>query len=363
DEKVLEKIAMYSNVPMNRMFSMHDRPSIYTIPDEMRETGLDREILSMLRLHERVDAGQEDRARERWSGFVRKLTTPKSRSISLGITGKYAHLRDAYASIDKAIEHCGAHLGADVAIKWIDTTDLAEPMVAGKLAGLDAVIVPGGFGSRGVEGKIACVKHCRERGVPYLGICLGFQVAVIEYARNVLGLIDATSTEFDPKTAHPVISELPEQKKIEGLGGSMRLGAQDLTIRPGSLAQFLYSTAGGANGHTARERFRHRYEVDPAYVPKLEAAGLTFSGRHPRQPVMQILELDQATHPYFIAGQFHPELTSRPLRPQPLFMGLVATAIARKHLAEGGAQAELEADESLWRWLRRPAGSAAAPTT
>jgi len=362
-DTVREKIAMFSNVPLKRCFSMHDRPSIYTIPDEMRETGLDREILSMLRLHERVDAGQEDRARERWSGFVRKLTTPKSRSISLGITGKYAHLRDAYASIDKAIEHCGAHLGADVAIKWIDTTDLAEPMVAGKLAGLDAVIVPGGFGSRGVEGKIACVKHCRERGVPYLGICLGFQVAVIEYARNVLGLIDATSTEFDPKTAHPVISELPEQKKIEGLGGSMRLGAQDLTIRPGSLAQFLYSTGGGANGHTARERFRHRYEVDPAYVPKLEAAGLTFSGRHPRQPVMQILELDQATHPYFIAGQFHPELTSRPLRPQPLFMGLVATAIARKHLAEGGAQAELEADESLWRWLRRPAGSAAAPTT
>lgn len=362
-DTVREKIAMFSNVPLKRCFSMHDRPSIYTIPDEMRETGLDREILSMLRLHERVDAGQEDRARERWSGFVRKLTTPKSRSISLGITGKYAHLRDAYASIDKAIEHCGAHLGADVAIKWIDTTDLAEPMVAGKLAGLDAVIVPGGFGSRGVEGKIACVKHCRERGVPYLGICLGFQVAVIEYARNVLGLIDATSTEFDPKTAHPVISELPEQKKIEGLGGSMRLGAQDLTIRPGSLAQFLYSTAGGANGHTARERFRHRYEVDPAYVPKLEAAGLTFSGRHPRQPVMQILELDQATHPYFIAGQFHPELTSRPLRPQPLFMGLVATAIARKHLAEGGTQAELEADESLWRWLRRPTGSTAAPTT
>ncbi len=360
-DTVREKIAMFSNVPLKRCFSMHDRPSIYTIPDEMRETGLDREILSMLRLHERVDAGQEDRARERWSGFVRKLTTPKTRAISLGITGKYAHLRDAYASIDKAIEHCGAHLGADVAIKWIDTTDLTEPMIASKLAGLDAVIVPGGFGSRGVEGKIACVKHCRERNLPYLGICLGFQVAVIEYARNVLGLSEATSTEFDHKTPHPVISELPEQKQIEGLGGSMRLGAQDLLIRPGSLAQFLY-TLGGSGGvavQPVRERFRHRYEVDPSYVPQLEAGGLVFSGRHPTQPIMQVLELDQGMHPYFIAGQFHPELTSRPLRPQPLFMGLIAAAIARKHVAEGGSMGDFAGDEAMARWLRRPSGSQA----
>jgi CTP synthase len=360
-DKAREKIAMFSNVPLKRCFSMHDRPSIYTIPDEMREVGLDREILSIIRLHERVDAAQEDRARDRWSGFVRKLTTPKTRSISLGITGKYAHLRDAYASIDKAIEHCGAHLGADVAIKWIDTTDLTESMVEGRLAGLDAVIVPGGFGSRGVEGKIACVRHCRERRLPYLGICLGFQVAVIEYARNVLGLQDATSTEFDPRTPHPVISELPEQKKIEGLGGSMRLGAQDVLIKPGSLAQFLYGGGGvGGNHPSVRERFRHRYEVDPTYVPKLEAAGLIFSGRHPRQPIMQVLELPADGphgHPYFIAGQFHPELTSRPLRPQPLFMGLIAAAVARKHKNEGGDLAELLAEDAMRRWLRRPTGT------
>ncbi|MGD9688887.1 MAG: CTP synthase [Phycisphaerales bacterium] len=349
-----EKIAMFSNVPLRRCFSMHDRPSIYTIPDEMRESGLDREILSMLRLHERVDAAQEDRARERWSGFVRKLTAPKQRSLSLGITGKYAHLRDAYASIDKAIEHCGAHLGTDIAIKWIDTTDVSESVVDSRLKGLDCIIVPGGFGSRGVEGKIACVRHCRERKIPYLGICLGFQVAVIEFARNVLGLQDATSTEFDPKTAHPVISELPEQKKIEGLGGSMRLGAQDLTIAPGTLAQFLY---GG--GLPVRERFRHRYEVDPAYVARFEEAGLCFSGRHPTQPIMQVLELptdgpSPHAHPYFVAGQFHPELTSRPLRPQPLFMGLIAAAIARKHVAEGGSLERLLAEESVRRWIRTP---------
>jgi CTP synthase len=354
-DKVREKIAMFSNVPMKRCFSMHDRPSIYTIPDEMRESGLDREILSILHLHERVDAAQEDRARDRWAAFVRKLTAPKPRRINLGITGKYAHLRDAYASIDKAIEHCSAHLGAEVDLQWIDTTEITEASVGNRLAGLDAVIVPGGFGARGVEGKIACVKHCRERRLPYLGICLGFQVAVIEYARSVLGLHDATSTEFDPHTPHPVISELPEQKRIEGLGGSMRLGAQDVMITDGTLAHFLYGKR-----PSVRERFRHRYEVDPTYVPKLEAAGLVFSGRHPRQPIMQMLELPPMgsglpnEHPYFVAGQFHPELTSRPLRPQPMFMGLLAAAIAQKHVSEGGRVTDLYDDPALTRWLRRP---------
>jgi len=354
--KVLEKIAMFSNVPQRRCVSMPDRPSIYTIPDEMRETGLDREILSILNLHDRVDAGQEDRARERWSSFVRRLTTPKSHHISLAITGKYAHLRDAYASIDKAVEHCSAHLGCDVALKWIDTTELTESAAQTRLSELDAVIVPGGFGARGVEGKIACVKHCRETGLPYLGICLGFQVAVIEFARNVLGLADATSTEFDPRTAHPVISELPDQKKIEGLGGSMRLGAQDVLIKEDTLAHFLYGRR-----PAARERFRHRYEVDPNYVNRLEAGGLIFSGRHPVHPIMQILELPplgsssaKHTHPYFIAGQFHPELTGRPLRPQPLFMGLIAAAIARKHALQHGHAGEIHADPNIGRWLRRP---------
>lgn len=354
-DKVREKIAMFSNVPMKRCFSMHDRPSIYTIPDEMRETALDREILSILELHDRVDAAQEDRARDRWSSFVRRLTVPKERTIQLGITGKYAHLRDAYASIDKAIEHCSAHLATSVEIQWIDTTEITEASAASRLAGLDAVIVPGGFGSRGVEGKIACVKHCRESGLPYLGICLGFQVAVIEFARSVLGLHEATSTEFDPQTVHPVISELPDQKRIEGLGGSMRLGAQDVLIAEGSLASFLYSKR-----PSVRERFRHRYEVDPGYVPRLEAAGLVFSGRHPSQPIMQVLELPavgsggRPGHPYFVAGQFHPELTSRPLRPQPMFMGLVATAVALKHVREGGRLTDLYDDPSLTRWLRRP---------
>jgi CTP synthase len=341
--KVMQKIAMFSNVPLRRVFSMHDRESIYTIPEEMRQEGLDREVLSIIGLHDRADTGVEDRHRDKWMGFVRKLTIKKPRAITLGLLGKYANLRDAYASIDKSIEHCSAHLGVEIDTRWLDTTEITSGNVDAKLAGMDAVIVPGGFGNRGVEGKIACVKHCRERGVPYLGICLGFQVAVIEFARNVLGLADASSTEFNRTSAHPVISELPEQKKIEGLGGTMRLGAQDVQITPGSLASFLH------DGKTViRERFRHRYEVDPDYIERLEAAGMIFSGRHPARPIMQVLELARPStgerqqgkiapknpknivHPFFIGAQFHPELTGRPLRPQPMFMGLIAAAIQRK---------------------------------
>ncbi len=362
--KVLEKIAMFSNVPLRRVFSMHDRESIYTIPDEMRADGLDREILSILGLHDRVDTRHEDRARQSWHTFVRGLTAEKEYAVRVGITGKYADLRDAYASIDKALEHCSAHLGCDVEQVWIETTEIDDRNVSRRLEKLDGVIVPGGFGSRGVEGKIACVRHCRESGVPYLGICLGFQVAVIEFARNVLGIADASSTEFDPMCGSPVISELPEQKKIEGLGGTMRLGAQDVQILPGTLASFL---AGGAT--SIRERFRHRYEVDPSYIERLEAGGLIFSGRHPEQPIMQVLELPSRaeaeegvapsqpiTHPYFIGAQYHPELTSRPLNPQPMFMGLVAAALRHKYGSDAARWAELSRSPKLRRWLRDPGG-------
>lgn len=267
-------------------------------------------------------------------GFVRRLTAPKKREVRVGVLGKYANLRDAYASIDKAVEHCEAHLGVRVELDWSDTTDVNDANVESSLNDHDAVIVPGGFGTRGVEGKISCVRYCREHGVPYLGICLGFQVAVIEFCRNVLGLSDANSTEFAPGTSAPVISELPEQKRIEGLGGTMRLGAQDVQILPGTLAANLFGSAMGSRA-MVHERFRHRYEVDPEFIERIEAAGMIFSGRHPTRPIMQFLELKREgagqTHPFFIGAQFHPELTSRPLRPQPMFMGLVAAAIQRKY--------------------------------
>ena len=352
-KSVMEKIAMFSNVPLRRVFSMHDRPSIYTIPEEMRAAGLDREVLSVLDVHDRVDMSMEDRSRERWRRFVERLTAERPRTIEVGIVGKYTELRDAYASIDKAIEHSGAHLGATIEQRWIESSEIESVAAAGKrLGGLDAVIVPGGFGSRGIEGKVACIRTCREQRIPFLGICLGFQLAVIEFARNVLKIEGATSTEFDPESATALISELPEQKKIEGLGGTMRLGAQDVLLAEGSLASFLF---GGAT--QIRERFRHRYEVDPRFIERLEAGGLIFSGRHPNQPIMQVLELPQApgedvpedrTHPYFAAAQFHPELTSRPLRPQPLFMGLLAAAVARKH----GPQVATH-DAAVRRWIRR----------
>ena len=357
DPKVLEKIAMFSNVPMRRVFSMHDRKSIYTIPEDMRAEGLDREILSVLNLHDRVDVVHEDKARVNWTGFVDRLTSKRRHAVTVGVTGKYAELMDAYASIGKALEHGSAHLSCDVDLRWIETSELTDDNVAGECEGLDAIIVPGGFGSRGVEGKIAAVKHCREQGVPYLGICLGFQVAVIEFARNVLGVPEASSTEFDPMSDTALISELPDQKKIEGLGGTMRLGAQDVAVQPDTLASFLF---GGAKA--IRERFRHRYEVDPMWIERLEARGMVFSGRHPSQPIMQIMELPQTasteegstgiSHPYFIGAQFHPELTSRPLRPQPLFMGLLAAAIRQKLVAGSDDPDAVTLDAEVARWIR-----------
>ncbi|MEO1129612.1 MAG: CTP synthase [Planctomycetota bacterium] len=331
-----EKIAMFTNVPQRRVFSMHDRKSVYEIPESMRQEGLDREILSVLDLHDRVDLAHEDRSRERWISYVRRLNAPKSRHIRVGLTGKYASVRDAYASIAKGIEHAATHIGCEAEMVWINTPEITEDNVGARLSDLDAVVVPGGFGSRGVEGKVACVRYCRENGLPNLGICLGFQVAVIEYARHVMGLTDANSMELDPNTPDPVISELPDQKRIEQLGASMRLGGQDVLLEPGSLAWQLFGRK-----DSVRQRFRHRYEVDPSYIERLEAAGLVFSGRHPEYPIMQVLELPNSReaaegapehiHPFFIAAQFHPELTGGPLRPQPMFMGLLGAAVNRKY--------------------------------
>ncbi len=349
--KVAQKISMFSNVPMKRVFSMHDRESIYVIPDAMRCEGLDREILSLLHLHDRVDTAAEDRARKGWDAFTARLSGTRDHRITLGITGKYAALRDAYASIDKAVEHCAVTLGAEIDIRWLDTSDMQTAARASTaLDGADAVIVPGGFGMRGVEGKVLCVEWARVNRVPFLGICLGFQMAVIEYSRSVLGWKDANSTEFDPKCGHPVISELPNQKRLEGImGGTMRLGAQDVAVQTGSLASFLWKGA-----PTVRERFRHRYEVDPAFIAPLESAGLIFSGRHPKHPIMQVLELPVTAHPYFIGAQFHPELTSRPLVPQPMFMGLIAAAIAQREPAF--AQSELGR-----RWVRSTSNAQSQP--
>jgi len=326
-DKVRQKLSLYSNVPMRRVFSMHDLPSIYMLPGALREAGLDNDVVQLLDLGGRVNSASDAKAAAEWNTFTERLVRANAgrRSVTIGVTGKYTSLRDSYASIIKALEHAGVSNDCRVDIRWIDTTDVTDDNVAGELADVDGIIVPGGFGVRGTAGKIACIRYARERKLPYLGICLGFQMAVVEYARNVCGLADADSTEIDPDTPTPVIDVLPQQKEIEGLGGNMRLGGQDVILTAGSLAAELFDGA-----EHIRQRFRHRYEVDPAYVDTLTAAGMAFSGRHPTQPIMQVLELPQDVHPYFIAAQFHPELTSRPLRPQPMFTGLVAAALARQ---------------------------------
>ncbi|HEV8607074.1 MAG TPA: CTP synthase [Tepidisphaeraceae bacterium] len=321
NEKVRQKISMATNVPMRRVVSMHDLESIYLVPEALREASIDREVLTILNLHERVDQKNEDQARTKWRWFVDHIGRAR-KDVTIAVTGKYTSLRDAYASIIKAVEHCGVHLDCDVQLKWIDTTTLEASNAARRLTDCHGIIVPGGFGSRGTEGKIECIRYARENRVPYLGLCLGFQMAVIEFARNVCGIVGANSSEFDPRSPAPVIDILPEQKKIEGLGGNMRLGGKDIILRPNTLVSRLFN-----NSTQIRLRFRHRYEVDPKYIDTLERHGLIFSGKAPNHPIMQVLELPQEMHPFFLGTQAHPELTSRPLRPQPMFMGFIQAAM------------------------------------
>jgi len=321
--KVREKIALFSNVPPERVFSMHDCESVYLIPELLRGAGYDQAVMDWLELKPRVDEETERRNREKWGHYLARLRNA-TREVLIGITGKYTAVRDAYASILKALEHAGTYWSCQVRTRWVDTSELTDKTAAAALADLHGIIVPGAFGTRGAEGKIACLKYARLHGLPCLGICYGFQMAVIEFARNVCGLGDANSTEIDNECRHPVINLLPEQKEIEGLGGTMRLGGYDIVVRPGTLAARMF-------GPKARMRFRHRYEVDPRYVPQLEAAGMIFSGKSPRAEIMNILELPESMHPYYVGTQAHPELTSRPLSPHPMFVGLVHAALRRAY--------------------------------
>ena len=321
-DKVRQKISIYSNVPFERVISLPDSASIYMIPAMLREVGLDFEVARLLKIEDRIDLGNERKAWARWCDFTDKIGSA-DRNVTIGMTGKYTSVRDSYASIINALEHAGIALACDVKIEWIDTTNITDKNAARHLKDVDGIIVPGGFGTRGAEGKIACIRYARENNLPYLGLCLGFQMAVIEFARNVCGLTKASSTEIEPDCSEPVIDILPEQKKIEGLGGNMRLGGRDIELKPETMAWELFGKT-----DSVRMRFRHRYEVDPRYIEKLEEAGLVFSGKAPNQPIMQILELP--SHPYFFGTQAHPCLTSRPLKPQPMFVGLVAAAMQKR---------------------------------
>ena len=303
---VKEKIALFCDVPTNAVFSNPDVEDIYHVPLMVEDEGLDEYVMEHLELAD--DALPEGERDTRWRDLV---TRDKEGTVNIALVGKYG-LEDAYISVHEALKHAGLEKQVNVERKWLHAEDLADGH-DGKLDDVDGIVVPGGFGSRGTEGKIEAIRYARENDVPFLGLCLGFQMAVVEYARNVLGLEGAHSAELDEETPHPVIDLLPEQKDLDDMGGTMRLGSYDTELKSGTLAHDLYEEA------TCTERHRHRYEVNLDYLDDLEDAGLVFSGT--AGPRMEILELPD--HPYFFGTQFHPEFRSRPTRASPPFVGFL----------------------------------------
>ena len=321
-EKVREKISIAANVPIERVVSSHDVESIYLIPNLLEKCRIDDYTIDLLGLRPKVK--NDYLARDKWDNYVNQILNLQ-KEVTIGITGKYTSLRDSYASIIKALEHAGTNLGVKVNLKWVDTTDLDYGKTKEELSDVHGIIVPGAFGSRGSEGKINCIQFARENKMPYLGLCYGFQMAVIEYARNVCGLDGSNSTEIEANCCHPVIDILPEQKAISGLGGNMRLGGHDVEIKQNTTAESLY------NSPLIRERFRHRWECNPDYLKMLEEKGLIFSGKAPGREIMQILELSKETHPFFVGTQFHPEYVSKPLTPHPLYLGFLNAVLNQKN--------------------------------
>jgi CTP synthase len=309
-----EKISLLCDVPISGVISAPDVPSIYEVPLVLHREGLDDELARHLRIDAVPDLTE-------WQTLVERIESART-PVDVAVVGKYVNLRDAYLSVMEALRHGGFAHGADVRIHWIASDDLGGDATEPALSGMDGILIPGGFGVRGVEGKIDAVRYARERGVPFLGICLGLQTAVVEFARNVCGLVGANSSEFDPVTPHPVIDLLPEQKDVSDLGATMRLGAQPAHIVPGTLAAEAYGA------EVVYERHRHRWEVNPAYHERLRAGGLVISATDKDERLAEIVELPG--HPFFVAGQFHPELRSRPTRPHPLFRDFIGAAVARR---------------------------------
>ncbi|HYX80571.1 MAG TPA: CTP synthase [Actinomycetota bacterium] len=309
-----EKISLLCDVPISGVISAPDADSIYRVPLVLHREGLDRELASHLRIDAEPDLSE-------WEGLVGRIEAATD-PVTVAVVGKYVNLRDAYLSVIEALNHGGFHHGADVRIRWISSDELDGGDVRAVLEGVDGIVVPGGFGWRGVEGKLDAIRFAREEGVPFLGLCLGLQCAVIEFARDVCGLGGANSSEFDPATPHPVIDLLPEQKNVTDLGGSMRLGAQPCYLVPGTRAAASYGEP------VVEERHRHRYEVNPAYHDVLRQHGLVFSGMNKDERLVEIIEIPD--HPFFVAGQFHPELRSRPTNPHPLFRDFVGAARERR---------------------------------
>jgi CTP synthase len=311
---IKNKIALFTSVPKEAVIDAPDSPSIYDVPFILKKQGLDEQIMMLLRLRSAKWDFEE------WTDFVQRLKKAACAApVRIAIAGKYTKLKDSYKSLVEAIQHASIANGVKAELDYVDVeeTDFKE-----KLAKADALIVPGGFGDRGIEGKIEAVRYAREHDLPFLGICLGMQCATIEFARNVLGLKRAHSSEFDPKTPHPVVDLMTAQKGVTDKGGTMRLGAWPCSIKAGTLAHKIYGSA------LISERHRHRYEFNSKYAPLYEKKGFIVSGVNKKIGLPEMVEIKK--HPWFVGVQFHPEFKSKPLMPHPLFFSFVAAAVKNR---------------------------------
>ncbi|MBI2890090.1 MAG: CTP synthase [Nitrospirae bacterium] len=323
---IKDKIALFCNLSPDCVISAPDVKSIYEVPLNFHQEGLDEKIVEMLNIWTRAPR------LDRWTQIRDAIANPRHR-VTIGVVGKYVQLTDAYKSLNEALTHGGLANQAGVKIQFVDSEEIEKGGVGERLDAVDAILVPGGFGERGIEGKIEAIRYARENRVPYFGICLGMQLAVIEFSRHVIGLKGAHSTEFDAKTPHPVVHLLPEQQRVEAKGATMRLGAYPCVLREGSLASTIYAA------RRISERHRHRYEINNKYLQALESAGLVVSGVYPQQDLVEVVELRE--HPWFVACQFHPEFQSRPFAPHPLFSHFVKAAIDHVKDREAGRSLRL----------------------
>jgi CTP synthase len=320
--EIRQKIALFASLPVQAVVSARDVPDIYLVPLVFRSEGVDDFIL-----HEHFGLGAPEPDLSGWESITQRAAEAEGR-VRIALVGKYVRLEDAYLSVVEALRHSGIHHGCKVQIDWVDSEAVGDPELAGRLAEADGILIPGGFGGRGFEGKIRAAQIARERRIPFLGICLGMHVAVSEFARHVAGMGGANSTEMDPETPYPVIDLLPEQKEIADMGGTMRLGADPIKLHEDTAVRDLYGEA------VIYERHRHRYEVNNHLRRRLETAGLVCSGTSPDERLVEVIELRSDAHPFYVASQYHPEFKSRPERPAPLFRQFVGAALAHALAAE-----------------------------
>jgi CTP synthase len=321
-----DKIALFCNVDPSAVFTARDVGSIYEVPLALHNEGLDDKLAELFNIWSRAPR------LERWETIVEKVKRPRAGEVRIGVVGKYVELVESYKSLNEALVHGGIANDCSVKLAFIDAQKLEEGDLS-DLDGVDAILVPGGFGVRGTEGKILAVRHARERKIPFFGICLGLQMAVIEFARDVLGLDRANSLEFDDKSPHPVVTLMESQRSVEDKGGTMRLGSYACKLKEGTKARELYGT------DLIHERHRHRFEFNNAYKSQFEAAGMVFSGLNPDLGLVEMIELNN--HPHFVGCQFHPEFRSKPFAPHPLFAGFVRAAMVQRdaRLRAGGGVA------------------------